>query len=237
VGRRIEPVSQADLAKLKGCSRQYVSKAAKGPLAIARLADGTFDKAHPVIVEWLRSASDRSPTVPEKSARKAPPAPTAPRKRTQSSEATPTASEHIDPASDILPDDGTAGAISALVEMPFGELVKTYGTARGFKLWTDSLKDRKTRIAKDEAEELSVRREAIQIFVFGALESTNRRLLRDVPKTLATRLMSLVKSGGTLEESEKLIRDSISTGLSEVKATALRVLKKEPKKEEPKKEP
>lgn len=226
-GRKVKPVTQADLSRLKGCTRQAVQKQIKGALAVALLPDGLVDAAHPAVVDWLNP--DDAPTPERKPVATAPSKPTRSVKSTRIERAEPTALPDSGDDEMHLPDDGTVGAVANINDIPFGELIRRFGTGRAFKLWTDGLKDieliRKTRIQNDEAEDLSVRREAIQIFVFGAIESMNRRLLRDTAKTLASRAMSLVRSGGTLEEIEALYRDSISTALSEVKSTALRILK------------
>lgn len=46
------PISQAELARLKGVTRGAVSRAMRGPLAAARMAD-RVDRGHPAVRRWL----------------------------------------------------------------------------------------------------------------------------------------------------------------------------------------
>jgi len=73
-----------------------------------------------------------------------------------------------------------------------------------------------------------ISRDLVRAHVFGHIDSTNRRLLGDVPRTMAQRISALVRSGEPTELVEAEIRDIISSVLRDLKAHAVRVLRGEP---------
>lgn len=227
--RRIKPISKADLARLLGTTRQYVNKLVHGPLAVAVLEDGSVDSEHPAVLEFRRSKTDRESTGAAKCENTAPRVPTSRAEPRQFVPPAPTEREPAEPLEVLLPDDGTPESMAAFMVMRFGDVVQKFGTDHRLLKWVDALKKiedtRKTRLDNDETEGKLILREGVRIHIGGAIEAFSRRLLRDIPRTLASRMMSSVKSGATLEECEALIRDSISSQLRQVQATATRILR------------
>lgn len=68
-------------------------------------------------------------------------------------------------------------------------------------------------------------RELVKAHLFGAMDSTNRRLLLDLPKTMASKLYAACRSGLSLEEAELILRDGIKSQLEPMKTTVQRVMK------------
>ncbi len=79
------------------------------------------------------------------------------------------------------------------------------------------------RNAKERGELIS--RELVRTHVFGSIESTNKRLLYDSPKTIARAVYALARNGAPIEEAERAVRDHLSSQLSAVKTTAVRLLR------------
>lgn len=233
VGSRVKSISKADLARLKGVTRQTINGLAHGRLAPALLADGSFNANHPLVVEYLhptpRPQPAPVPTPAAKRTKSAPTLPTRSAKATDSRQSLPTEPDPESILEVIPPDDGTPESMEAYADMRFRDLVQKFGTDHRLLKWVDALKKiedtRKTRLDNDETQGKLILREAVKIHIGGAIEAFNRRLLRDISKTLASRLLSMAKSGSTLEECEAVIRDAISTQLRQVQSTATRILR------------
>ena len=108
-------------------------------------------------------------------------------------------------------------------------LTERFGTEPAFKEWLDALKKieeiREKRLKNEALEGELISRELVKTHVFGAIESSNRRLLSDTPKTIARRLYAAAKADEPVEEAEKVVRELISSQLRPVKDTAARVLR------------
>jgi hypothetical protein len=64
--------------------------------------------------------------------------------------------------------------------------------------------------------------------VFAAIDGGNRRLLVDATRTIARRLLSHWRSGGTLVEAERVVHDLLSTQLEQTKSAMLRAFPDSP---------
>lgn len=76
-----------------------------------------------------------------------------------------------------------------------------------------------SRNARDDGRLIA--REPVRGVVFGLLSELNRRLLTDASSTIATRMIALVRSGGTHEQCRDLVRSIVS---SQIKVSKRRVL-------------
>lgn len=197
--------TRAELAAQAGVTKQAITKAMAGPLSAAACGD-RVDLSHPVVVSYLA------------------------RKRTQIERKRAAEAEAAALVSSVDADiPQSAEDIDGLADLTVREVVQRHGTVRGFKDWLDALKKiediRKTRLDNDETEGTLIDRELVKTHVFGAIESGNRRLLQDFPKSAAIRVMAAFKSGATVEETERLMRDLIGTQLKPVKTAAARTLR------------
>jgi hypothetical protein len=217
-------VSRIEFARMAGVSPAAITQSCKPgkPLAAARV-DDRIDADHVSAQAYLLTQGvGVSGSVS---------APTSKAKGRQSGANDPT--DHVqDTDSDGSgSDDGPTDSedIEAFADMTLRQLVERFGTARKFKDWLEALKKiegiREKRLANERTEGTLVARELIQVHVFGAIDSGNRRLLSDAPRTIATRVSGATKSNASLEEMEGIVREVISSQLKPVKATAARVLR------------
>jgi hypothetical protein len=195
-------VSRAELARMAGVTKTAVTKALKTTLSAACSGD-RVDADHPSVAEWLARENSRR---------------TSQRDAGESCTSVPTA-----------PGPEAGVDVDAIADLTLRELVARFGTDRKFRDWLDALKKiediRKTRLDNEETERSLISRELVQTHVFGAIDAAFRRLLSDAPKTAARRAFALAKSGGSIEECEKVIREINSSNIKPVKASAVRVLK------------
>jgi hypothetical protein len=69
-----------------------------------------------------------------------------------------------------------------------------------------------------------VSRAFVELHVMGLIDGTNRRLLGDGAKTIATRVSSMARGGASAEECHQAVREQISNQLARVKDAARRKL-------------
>ena len=218
---------------MKGVSRQAVTIAAqRGSLAKACIGK-RIDLDHPEARKYL-GGGDVAPPSPPKPPPEPAPAPTAerPKKapRRTSKAATPSPKRPDPPPARKVPPppEGTSEELEELAEA-IRPLLEKFGTHTAFKDWLAALKSiediREKRLRNEETDGRLIARELVKHHVFGAIDSANRRLLLDVPKTVARRIYALAKSGASLEEAEQAVRDVIGSQLRPVKSTASRVLR------------
>lgn len=204
--------SRAQIARDKGVSAAAVTKWCKGagkPACVGK----RVDRDHPAARKYL-GLPDAEPTEVVKPGKKSPVAPPA-RRRPQPEEQ--------------APQDVTLEDIQEYADMSLDELTKKFGHAVVFKDWLDSRKKisdiREKDLKNAETEGRLISLALVKTHVFGAIESSNRRLLGDSPKTIARRLFAMARSGATIEDGEKVVREVISSQLKTVKTTAARVLR------------
>lgn len=128
------------------------------------------------------------------------------------------------PESVPLP-DGSVLPISEIRDMPFGEVIDQWGWGPAFKEHLlalralEEMRDKRLRV--DERRGGLISRELVRLHVFGALDAFSRRLLTDMPRTLALR----VRVTETPEEGETLARREIERELKAAKAEVVYALK------------
>jgi hypothetical protein len=233
--RRIEPISQSELATRKGCSRQAVSKQIKGALRIALLDDGLVDAGHPAVVEWLKPRTAHVPTPPPKPAVFAPAIPTTRAKPGRPALQLPTEEGPTERIKVEFPDDGTPAAMDRILDAEVvGKIIRlrdyeSEGATNKEALgWTDLKKRieevRKLRLDNDETEGKIIHRDGVITHVMGLVDLVFNRLLGDVPRTLTSTISAAAKSGSTAEEIEKTVRGVISSVLRDLKTSAIKRL-------------
>lgn len=194
------PTSKSAFARDVGRAKSTISEHLKGPLKPALMRSGRVDAAHPVAVAYARSCGVEPPGL-------------APRP--------PAATEYAAP-----PD------VDELLELSYRQITDRYGSNVGFADFVAVRKTiadtRRLELANDETNGRLIERELVRHHVFGAIESSNRRLLGDTPRTIVGRVYALAKSGAPHEEAERVVRELISSQLRMVKVTAARVLRGEP---------
>lgn len=178
-----------------------------------------------------RRRSDRSSSkepAPRKPSRKRKPAGAKP--TSTEAEASPKSAPD---ASAPRPPDGPSYATEEDIEryahLPLSELKEIFGTSQAFNDWLSALKlieeVREKTLRNDATEGRLIERELVETHVFGAIETSHRRLLGDSPKTIARRIYALARSGTPVEQAEAEVRKVISSQLENVKTRAARVLR------------
>lgn len=225
-------VSRAELARLAGVSKPAITKACKTFLADA--CDGDRVRLdHPTVVAWLKAKgrsvpNDGAPPEPVVSPKPEPPAPTPSKKGKESPPAPPTEGRL---SAGLHDRKATADAVKSYMAI-VRPLLKRFGTKRNFRDWLLSLKDmeiiREKMLANEETEGRLISRELVRTHVMGAIETANRRLLSDAVKTITRTVYSAAKSGVPVEETEKMVRETISSQLEPVKRAAIKQLRDGP---------
>lgn len=210
-------ISKAELSRLVGVSPAAVGKQCRGNLSPAMVGD-RVDQDHPTVVAWLKSRGVK-PTKGRSKPQKSPPRPTEPR-RTQPRREAKAEGHELLKLSDV----------EGFEDMTLREITDRFPTRIGVRDWLDARKKvvdiREKELKNWETEGKLIPREAVRAHVFGAIDGANRRLLQDSPKTIARRLYALAKSGASVEEAERVVRETIGSQLRPVKDTAARALRK-----------
>jgi transcriptional regulator with XRE-family HTH domain len=207
-------VSQKDLAELAGVTKMAISKALQAKLKPAAVGD-RIHLDHPVVVTYLeRKRAQRERVL----AKPLPPAERRPGPRGE---------EYIEPL-DPTGEADDAEQIPDEDRELLRNMADKYGGRRAFRDWLDALKRiediRKLRLDNDETEGRLIARELVEKYVFAAIESSHLRLLRDLPKSAALRVLAAFKAGGAAEEGERLIRELVATQLKPVRGSVNRAL-------------
>lgn len=233
-------VSKADFARLTGKSRSGITKLCKGKLSPALDGD-RIDLSHEAAASYIaehRTTSAPAPEVPRQrrpsSPRAAAKAKPAPRKspKPRPKRAPKPVDESRDAASYPEPDE--FGFAEELADLTLRQIADKLGTVPAYKDHLEAHLKREHAVQKRLANEQTmgnlVERERVATHVFGVINGAFERLLRDVPRSLASRVHALVVAGGSIEELEKLIRDGNSSVLEATKATVLRNLRRKKRK-------
>jgi hypothetical protein len=116
-----------------------------------------------------------------------------------------------------LPDDPDELTLEQVQRMKIRDLRAVFQTSDDLEVWLNIAKkhaDTKEKELKNLATQSRViDRELVRVHVFGMLEAAHQRLLGDAPKTIATKILALGATGGTLEEAEAVVRDVVSSQL------------------------
>lgn len=109
------------------------------------------------------------------------------------------------------------------------QIADQFGTVIAFKDWLDARKKqvqiREKELRNSEIEGTLISREAVRTHLFSHIDETNRRLLQDVPKTIARRVYALARSDTPVEDAERLVREILSSELRPVKERVARTLR------------
>lgn len=119
--------------------------------------------------------------------------------------------------------------LSRVQDMTLGEICNEWGTAPAFREWVENYRKlaaaREMELRNAEAEGRLISIKLVQTHVMAAIESGNRRLLTDSPKTLARRLYAAAMSQVPIEEAERMVREIISSQLRPVRDATIRMLR------------
>lgn len=238
-------VTRAEFASLAKVSKAAITKACGAALAPA--GEGQrIDIDHPAAVAYLARRgvgvpepvedtpapvrTDRAKTKSTKRKPSRPRAPTAPAPVPTAQEAVDDGAETSDAGSGpvrIVSHDVTD--VSAVADMTIRQVVAKWGTVTAFKDWLLSLR----MIADVHAQNLKnaqadgklISRDLVTTRIMGALESSNRRLLTDAPKTIARELYAAARANVPLEEGEQRVRRVIESQLRPAREAASRALR------------
>jgi hypothetical protein len=235
-------ISRTELARMAGVTQAAVTKACKGPLRGA--CEGVrIDASHESVQAYLaKHGAQEPPQLAAETAHartsspKKPPtnaaAPTGSAKGAKSERATPPG---------VSPSTGAREPVrlvarevrdvSEVADMTIRQVVQKFGTVTAFKDWLAALRtieevrEKNLRNAETDGNLISVR--LVRTHVMGAIESGNRRLLSDSPKTIARMVYAAAHSQKPIEEAEKMVRDIISSQLKPMKDAAARTLREQ----------
>lgn len=236
-------ISRTEFARIAGVSQAAITKACKGALAAA-CHGARIDVAHPAAQTYLerRGAKEplplspaaararTAPAKPPENGAAAPPAPTRPAKKLRGAppelSPDPPAKEPVRLVAREVRD------VSEVADMTIRQVVAKFGTVTAFKDWLAALRtiedvrEKNLRNAETDGNLISIR--LVRTHVMGALESGNRRLLSDSPKTIVRQVYAAAKSDVPIEEVEHLVREIISSQLKPMKDAAAKSLRGHP---------
>lgn len=248
-------IGRSDLATKCGVTRAAITKACKGPLLAAISGDRLDAKHPDVVnyiekklkAQTLKAGKQTKKKATEAATKKKSQA--AKRKKTLEATKAKKAAASTKKAANGPEDPPDAGRTEAvgeevariqsyfyedievepLLAMSLREIVNQFGSGAQFKDYTAARKTleeiRMRKLKNQQTEGLLIPRGLVSKIIFSAIENSHLRLLQDSPRTITARVVALIKSGGTSEECELLVRGLISTQLKGVKAAAQRLLK------------
>jgi hypothetical protein len=222
-------ISRTELAKIAGVSDQAVSQGCKTFLSAACKGKGKrVNLDHPDVVAWLRSKGRDAPELdaPGRFRHSASP------ELDHSAASRGKSGRQLRPRSTLRrPTEGEPGSDEDLDNLAsqLAPLLARFGTTTGFKDWLNALKTitdiRGKRLDNDKLEGRLIERDLVSTHVFGALEALHKRLLTDLPSTIAQQLYSSARAGVSLEEAKIKVRQTISDQLHAAKLSASRALR------------
>lgn len=242
-------VSRAEFARMAGVSGSAITKACREGTLGAACVGKRIDLDHLAARAYLTSKGASPPPPPTAKAERST-KPTRPRRSKMSESAAskrrpklrvvrdhdegappePAASPRrkAPPPTPPSEGDGSPEDLEALAET-LRPLLERFGTETAFKDWLDSLKRieeiREKRLKNEETEGLLIRVEPVKVLVFAVIDSAQRRVLSDAPRTIVRRVYAMAGSGTPVEEAERTVRELLGSILRPVKATAERVLR------------
>lgn len=241
-------ISRKDLAETACVSMPAVTKACKGSLIDACIGN-KLDLDHPFVQAYIKKGNERKIKKSQKQVKVAPKP--KPKKVEKITEVDPEEiinnilqTEEID----ISPDEQQQKLIDnlkslqeslpevdkidldLLPHMTITEVMFKYGTFEPFKDMVTALKIiEEVKIKKVEAQakrQTYIPRDLVSQHVFPAVDNAFTKLVEDFPSSITKEVVSMVKAGTKPIEVEQLVRGKISKILKDVKANALRMLKK-----------
>jgi hypothetical protein len=217
-GKKLKPACVADLIDVESeCAREYL--AAHGVVLPDPAAPPT-DPAKPKSKRSTKPAPGKPGSKRKRAANAGAPTPTSPVKPS------PKRAGRLNEDAPLLDESGYA---DELKDLTLNEIVERHGTVRAYQKHLEAHVKReqalKSRISNAQKLGELIEWELIDKTVFGLIDAVFKRLLNDTPKTVSSRAYDLARSNAPLEEAEQMVRDSISSHLNPVKATAIRILR------------
>ena len=227
-------LSKAEFARLAGVTPPTITGAIQGPLASA-MSGGKIDITAPCVVDYLAKRKQRKQRkeiraaiirteAPEPASEIAAPPP-AEMPAPQNEQLSDTA---IDEIKRIFPQARTPGQIGMIAELTVRQVAEQFTSASGASEYVTIIKKledtRMVQLKISEKEGELIPRELVRGSIIGMLDALHVRLLRDAPRTIASRVYAQAKSGAPMEEAETLIHDVISQHLKGYVKTAKRIL-------------
>lgn len=119
--------------------------------------------------------------------------------------------------------------IRSVYRLTLGEIVEHFGTKQQFADWIKQAKELEEvhikRLKSAVTEGKLVSRQLVKDGVFDPIDTCFRKLLTDGAKTIARRLHTMVEAGGSVDASEKYVRDQMTSHIRVMKAKVKRTLK------------
>lgn len=218
-------ISRSDLARLGGVSPAAVTQSCRFRLAAA-CAGTLVDLEHPATRAWLadQKARGRKRKTRDETSRRA----------LRAKAETAKQSDVDPPREGGVPTLNGDGLAEEILDLTVREVAERFGTDRRYLNWLDAYakreQARKSRLANEETEGSLVDRNFVHQHVFAHVSALQHRLLTDAARTITARLFPLAKSGASLEQGEREVRDQISKHLKSLKARVARALKPKPGK-------
>lgn len=201
-------ISRADLARLAGVSRAAIGKACHGRLSGALHGD-RIDLTDRAVQSYLaeHGATDAAPPEQPKPPERKPGA----------------------PMPESAPELDDVGYSSELGDFTLHEIIQRFGTIRSYKdlLEANEKRERalKNHLDNEQRRGNLITRDLVQTHVVGLVDATNKRLLSDAAKTIASRLYAMAKGGTPIEDAERAVREIISTHVAPTKRKVVRTLR------------
>jgi hypothetical protein len=134
--------------------------------------------------------------------------------------------KHLDAIATKLDEGVDVGVIA---RMTLQEVVERWGTQAELKEWlaaVRTLEEIRAKQIKNEGDMGTlIERDYVEKHVFAHIDATNKKLLQDAPSRLANEVTALCRTGATLEDVERLIRNTVGSYLTNVKTQTVRALK------------
>ena len=132
-------------------------------------------------------------------------------------------------SSSLLPNIWDRVDVEEYADWTLRQISDQFGTVTAFKDWLDARKKqvaiREKELRNSEIEGTLIPRDAVRTHVFGHIDGVNRRLLQDLPKTIARRVYALARSDTPVEDAERLVREILSSELRPLKERVARTLR------------
>lgn len=212
---------------MAGVSRAAITKACKTTLADA-CVDDRVDIDAPCVVEYL--ARKGVALAPSKRKGKAPRPPEPATEHEHEPDPPSSREPDLEPTPRGVPELDVDGYSDEIAELTVKQVVDRFGTARAYKDWLEAHEKRerarKNYLDNEETEGNLISRELVQAQLFAAIDAVFRRLLQDTPKTVVRRMYAAANSGQSIEDSEGVVSELISSQLRPLKEDIARKLRK-----------
>lgn len=137
------------------------------------------------------------------------------------------------PTSAHVPRLDEDGYSTELADHTLHQIVQRYGTIRSYKdlLEANEKRERalKNHLDNEQRRGELIERELVRKHVVGLIDGTNKRLLGDAAKTIASRVSSMARGGSPIEDMERAVRDIISSQIVPTKRKVSRTLRESTK--------